>query len=37
MAAKAQIGKSARFVGQNSVQMHGGMGMTDELKIITSV
>jgi len=32
-AAKAQIGKSARFVGQNSVQMHGGMGMTDELKI----
>ena len=32
-AAKAQIGKSARFVGQNSVQMHGGMGMTDELKV----
>ena len=32
-AAKAQIGKSARFVGQNSIQMHGGMGMTDELKV----
>ena len=32
-AAKAQIGKSARFVGQNSIQMHGGMGMTDEMKV----
>ena len=32
-AAKVQIGKSGRFVGQNSIQMHGGMGMTDELKI----
>ncbi len=32
-AAKVQIGKSARFVGQQSVQLHGGMGMTDELNI----
>lgn len=32
-AAKVQIGKSARFVGQQSVQLHGGMGMTDELSI----
>ena len=32
-AAKAQIGKSARFVGQNAIQLHGGMGMTDELKV----
>jgi pimeloyl-CoA dehydrogenase small subunit len=32
-AAKAQIGKSGRFVGQNAIQLHGGMGMTDELKV----
>lgn len=32
-AAKAQIGKGGTFIGQQSVQMHGGMGMTDELKI----
>ena len=32
-AAKVQIGKSARFVGQNAVQIHGGIGMTDELAL----
>lgn len=32
-AAKVQIGKSARYVGQQSVQLHGGMGMTDEMSI----
>jgi alkylation response protein AidB-like acyl-CoA dehydrogenase len=32
-AAKVQIGESARFVGQQSVQLHGGMGMTDELHV----
>ena len=32
-AAKVQIGRSARFVGQESVQLHGGMGMTDELNV----
>jgi len=32
-AAKAQIGKSGRFVGQGAVQVHGGMGMTDELNV----
>jgi alkylation response protein AidB-like acyl-CoA dehydrogenase len=32
-AAKVQIGKAGRFVGQNSVQIHGGMGMTDELNV----
>jgi pimeloyl-CoA dehydrogenase small subunit len=32
-AAKVQIGKSGRFVGQNAVQIHGGMGMTDELAL----
>ena len=30
-AAKVSIGKAARFVGQQSIQLHGGMGMTDEL------
>ena len=32
-AAKVQIGKGGRFVGQQSVQLHGGMGMTDELNV----
>jgi alkylation response protein AidB-like acyl-CoA dehydrogenase len=32
-AAKVVVGQAARFVGQQSVQLHGGMGMTDELKI----
>jgi pimeloyl-CoA dehydrogenase small subunit len=31
--AKVQIGKAGRFVGQQSVQLHGGMGMTDELNV----
>lgn len=30
-AAKARIGQAARFIGQNAVQLHGGMGVTDEL------
>jgi alkylation response protein AidB-like acyl-CoA dehydrogenase len=30
-AAKAVIGQACRFVGQQAVQLHGGMGMTDEL------
>lgn len=29
-AAKAQVNKSARFVGQTAVQLHGGIGMTME-------
>jgi alkylation response protein AidB-like acyl-CoA dehydrogenase len=32
-AAKALIGRSGRFVGQQAVQLHGGMGMTDELAV----
>jgi pimeloyl-CoA dehydrogenase small subunit len=32
-AAKVQIGKSLKFVGQQSVQLHGGIGMTMEAKI----
>lgn len=32
-AAKATASQAARFVGQNAVQLHGGMGMTQELAI----
>ena len=32
-AAKVQIGKSGKFVGQQTIQLHGGMGMTDELSV----
>jgi pimeloyl-CoA dehydrogenase small subunit len=32
-AAKVQIGKSAKFVGQQSIQLHGGIGMTQEASI----
>jgi alkylation response protein AidB-like acyl-CoA dehydrogenase len=30
-AAKALVGQACRFVGQQAIQLHGGMGMTDEL------
>lgn len=32
-AAKAQIGRDSRFIGQNAIQLHGAIGMTDELDI----
>ena len=32
-AAKALMGQAARFIGQQAVQLHGGMGMTDELDV----
>lgn len=32
-AAKVKIGQHGRFVGQNAIQLHGGMGMTDEMHI----
>jgi alkylation response protein AidB-like acyl-CoA dehydrogenase len=32
-ALKVQICKAARLIGGDAVQLHGGMGMTDELKI----
>ncbi len=32
-AAKVQIGRSARFIGQQAVQIHGGIGMTYEYKV----
>jgi len=28
--AKVQLGNSMRFVGQQCIQMHGGIGVTDE-------
>ncbi|MEV0028768.1 acyl-CoA dehydrogenase family protein [Nocardia sp. NPDC050793] len=32
-AAKVTVGRAARFIGQNAVQLHGAMGMTEELAI----
>jgi alkylation response protein AidB-like acyl-CoA dehydrogenase len=32
-ALKAQIGKSGKFSAQQAVQLHGGMGVSDELMI----
>lgn len=32
-AAKIKVSDSARLVSQESIQMHGGIGMTDELKV----
>jgi alkylation response protein AidB-like acyl-CoA dehydrogenase len=32
-AAKVIIGRACRFVGQQAIQLHGGMGMTDELSV----
>jgi len=32
-AAKVQIGRSARFIGQQSIQLHGGIGLTYEYKV----
>ena len=30
-AAKARVGQAMKYVGQQAVQLHGGMGVTDEL------
>jgi pimeloyl-CoA dehydrogenase small subunit len=32
-ATKVQVGRSAKYIGQQSVQLHGGVGMTEEYKI----
>ena len=32
-AAKVQVGRANKFIGQNAIQLHGGMGMTDEMAI----
>jgi alkylation response protein AidB-like acyl-CoA dehydrogenase len=31
--AKARIGKAIKYVGENAIQLHGGMGMVDEYMI----
>jgi len=32
-AAKVQIGRSGRFIGQQAVQLHGGIGVTEEAQV----
>ncbi|KDA01709.1 acyl-CoA dehydrogenase family protein [Hyphomonas oceanitis] len=32
-AAKVRIGQGGRYVGQQAIQIHGGMGMTDEMAV----
>lgn len=32
-ALKARIGRAARFIGQQAIQLHGAMGMTDDLPV----
>ena len=32
-ATKVQIGRSGKFVGQQAIQLHGGIGMTNEYKV----
>ncbi|MCK1721261.1 pimeloyl-CoA dehydrogenase small subunit [Bradyrhizobium sp. 141] len=32
-AAKVQIGRSGKFIGQQTIQLHGGIGMTMEAKV----
>lgn len=32
-ALKYMVGKTGTFVGENAVQLHGGMGMTEELRV----
>ncbi|MGD9946636.1 MAG: acyl-CoA dehydrogenase family protein [Burkholderiaceae bacterium] len=32
-AAKVKVGEAARHVGQEAIQLHGGMGMTIEMKV----
>jgi len=32
-AAKVVVGQAARYIGQQSIQLHGGMGMADELDV----
>jgi alkylation response protein AidB-like acyl-CoA dehydrogenase len=30
-AAKARVGEAMKFIGQQAVQLHGGMGVTNEM------
>ncbi len=33
-AAKARVGEALRFVGQAAVQLHGGLGVSDEMRVV---
>ncbi|MGC8508924.1 MAG: acyl-CoA dehydrogenase family protein [Thiomonas sp.] len=32
-ACKARVGQACRFISQQAVQLHGGMGMTDAMQV----
>ncbi len=32
-AAKVQVARALKFVGENAIQLHGGMGMTEEMPV----
>ena len=32
-SAKVQVAKACKFVGENAIQLHGGMGMTEEMAV----
>jgi len=32
-ALKVQVGKAGRLIGQHAVQLHGGMGVSNEMSI----
>src|SRR5262249_53498779 len=32
-AAKVDVGRACRFISQNAVQLHGGIGISDELAV----
>lgn len=32
-AAKVQVSRALKFVGENAIQLHGGMGMTEEMPV----
>lgn len=32
-SAKVNVGQALTFVGQNAIQLHGGMGVTDEMRV----
>ena len=32
-SAKVKVGRAGRFVAEQAVQLHGGMGVTDELNV----
>ena len=32
-SAKVQVARACKFVGENAIQLHGGMGMTEEMAV----